>query len=660
MSFQFNYEEAFSRNIGWVTEAEQHILRGKKIAIAGMGGVGGVHLLTLARLGIGAFNIADLDTFELANFNRQVGATLSTLKQSKVDVLARQARDINPGLDIKCFPEGVIEANVAEFLNGVDLYVDGLDFFVLPVRRMVFARCAELGIPAITAAPLGMGVAYLIFMPGGMTFEDYFRLEGLPLERQYINFLVGLSPQGWHRSYLVDASRVNLAEHRGPSTGMACQLCAGVTGIEALKILLGRGQVRAAPYYQQFDGYRGAWVSRRLPGGNRHPLQRLKCHLGYRMYNKLSQQILPKEQHVYDSDVENILNLARWAPSGDNAQPWRFEIITDDKFIVHIPPKTQANVYEYNNSQPSFISLGCLLENIRIAASQFGRSCAWSYRSTGQHEHLIEVEIPQQPGITPNSLLPFLTARSVDRRAYKTTHLSPVQKQALTASLGNNLEIRWFETLGERWRMARLNTVATEIRLSVREAFEVHQRMLDWKHKYSAEGVPVSAVGLDPLTLKTMKWVMEDWKRMHFMNRFLGGTITPRIELDILPGLLCAAHFAVVRKAMPSAEDEIPNLIRTGESIQRFWLTATQLGLVMQPSLGPLCFAYYGKHKIAFTSSAAMRNKAENLAIKLGYTCGVQNTDNVLLMGRLGVPKFHATIGRSIRRSLSSLWNVPS
>jgi molybdopterin/thiamine biosynthesis adenylyltransferase len=51
----FRYEEAFARNIGWVTEAEQAALRGKRIAIAGAGGVGGVHLLTLARLGVGAF-----------------------------------------------------------------------------------------------------------------------------------------------------------------------------------------------------------------------------------------------------------------------------------------------------------------------------------------------------------------------------------------------------------------------------------------------------------------------------------------------------------------------------------------------------------------------------------------------------------------------------
>lgn len=134
MARDFNEAEAFSRNIGWVTETEQYQLRGKRVAIAGLGGVGGAHLLTLARLGIGAFHIADLDTFEIANFNRQAGAMVSTLGQPKVEVLARQARDINPELDLRLFPAGVTLDTMDDFLRGADLFVDGLDFFVPEVR----------------------------------------------------------------------------------------------------------------------------------------------------------------------------------------------------------------------------------------------------------------------------------------------------------------------------------------------------------------------------------------------------------------------------------------------------------------------------------------------------------------------------------------------
>ena len=138
MTEAFSYHQAFSRNMGWVTVQEQEILRHKRIAIAGMGGVGGVHLLTLARLGIGAFHIADFDVFDIVNFNRQIGATVSSLGKPKVEVLSEMAKDINPELNIRIFPEGINE-NLSEFFNGVDLYVDGLDFFAFSARQKTFA-----------------------------------------------------------------------------------------------------------------------------------------------------------------------------------------------------------------------------------------------------------------------------------------------------------------------------------------------------------------------------------------------------------------------------------------------------------------------------------------------------------------------------------------
>ena len=283
----FEYDSAFSRNIGWVSSLEQSALRGKRVAIAGMGGVGGIHLLTLARLGIGAFNISDFDAFDYVNFNRQAGAVMASLGRPKVDVLDEMAREINPEINIRKFPEGVSTANLDDFLKGVDLYVDGLDFFAFDARRATFAACARMGIPAVTAAPLGMGTAVLTFLPGGMSFEDYFCLEGCDEEEMAIRFLLGLSPAMLQRSYLVDPSRVNLAEHRGPSTIAACQLCAGVAATEAIKVLLGRGDIIAAPRGFQFDAYRNRLVHTWRPGGNRNPLQRIGLMIARQQLRKM-------------------------------------------------------------------------------------------------------------------------------------------------------------------------------------------------------------------------------------------------------------------------------------------------------------------------------------------------------------------------------------
>lgn len=278
----FDYDRAFSRNIGWLTKNEQSRLRDKRVAIAGMGGVGGFHLLTLARLGVGKFHVADLDIFEVENFNRQIGAVVSTLGQPKVDVLASMARDINPEMDIAIFRDGVSAENLAEFFKDVDLYVDGLDFFAFEAREQVFAYCARHGIPAVTVAPLGISAALLNFLPGSMTFEEYFQVSGRPDLEKAVRFLVGLAPALLHRHYLVDPSRVSLQERRGPSTVMACQLCAGVAASEAFKILAGRGKVWAAPHGIQYDGFRNKFAHTWRPGGNNNPINRLAIALAKR------------------------------------------------------------------------------------------------------------------------------------------------------------------------------------------------------------------------------------------------------------------------------------------------------------------------------------------------------------------------------------------
>jgi tRNA A37 threonylcarbamoyladenosine dehydratase len=142
----FSYSEAFSRHKGVFSDAEQERLRSCRVAIIGMGGVGGIHLMTLARLGIGKFTIADPDIFELANFNRQYGASMESIGRKKVEVMAEQARAVNPEIDIRILDEPVGENNIDSFMEGADILVDGVDFFAIDARRLVFAEARKRGI----------------------------------------------------------------------------------------------------------------------------------------------------------------------------------------------------------------------------------------------------------------------------------------------------------------------------------------------------------------------------------------------------------------------------------------------------------------------------------------------------------------------------------
>lgn len=271
----FDYEEAFSRNLGWLTPQEQSHLRHTRIAVAGMGGAGGVHVQALARLGVGALNLTDFDQFELANFNRQAGATVSTLGQPKADVMQQHALDINPEMDIRVFSEGLSKDNLGDYLDGVDLLVDAIDFFANDIRPLMYEAARRKGIPVVCSAPLGAGASLITFLPNGVRFEDYFGFAEADDVLRAVRFLVGMSPRLPQRHYLAYPEIVSFVTRRVPSLGMACQFTAGMTATAAMKLLLGRGGVKGAPHSYQFDAYLGRHYHSWRPGGYRHPLQKL-------------------------------------------------------------------------------------------------------------------------------------------------------------------------------------------------------------------------------------------------------------------------------------------------------------------------------------------------------------------------------------------------
>ena len=618
----FDSGRAFVRNLGWVTPDEQALLRGRRVAIAGLGGVGGSHLVTLARLGIGKFHIADLDVFEIENFNRQYGARVSTLGCPKVEVLAAAARDINPDVDLRTFADGVDASNVDEFLAGVDLYVDGLDFFAVAARRAVFAACARKGIPAITAAPLGMGAAVLNFLPGQMTFDEYFGMVGVNENEQLLRFFVGLAPAGLQQRYLVDPTSIDLAEHRGPSTAMGCELCAGVAASQALKILLNRGDVPAAPHGLQYDAYLNKLRRTWRPGGNRNPLQRLTLALAR---ERLTAERPPVAAPASGA-VHEVLELARWAPSGDNAQPWRFEVLGDKAFAVHGRPA--GDIYDLQGHATQ-LALGALLETIDIAATASGKRAEVSRRS-GTDTPVFDVELTDSDA-DASPLAPAIRLRRVQRRPMPTTPLTARQYRALVDAAGS-FDVRFLSSPRDRRRAARLNFANSLLRLGTPEAFDTHAAAIEWNADRSEEAMPDRALGVNPVTGRIMRWALGSRRRAEGLDR-LGGSIGPAAEMELIPGLACAAHFVLVAPRPPRSMEDF---LDAGRVVQRFWLTATLIGLQVQPQYTPLVFHEYVRDAVPFTRDAVSEQRARAVAAKMADLLGPDTLERAVFYGRIG------------------------
>ena len=276
----------FSRNIGLLSEREQHQLLLARVAVVGAGGVGGLHILTLARLGVGKFNIADPDTFEAANVSRQFGAANSTYGRNKAEVLAEMVRDINPQAEVTIFTEGVTEQNCDEFLGDAKVLIDGIDFFEFTTRRKLFIAARAKGMHAVTCAPLGFGSTLQIFSPNGMDFDTYFGTnEQQSYERNLAAFAAGLAPNPYHISYL-DISKVRMTEKKGPAVAPACTLAASFLTTEVVKIITGSQKVYAVPHYIQVDMYKRKLKKGYLWFGGFNPLQKLKTALIFRKFKQ--------------------------------------------------------------------------------------------------------------------------------------------------------------------------------------------------------------------------------------------------------------------------------------------------------------------------------------------------------------------------------------
>ncbi len=347
-----------------------------------------------------------------------------------------------------------------------------------------------------------------------------------------------------------------------------------------------------------------------------------------------------------------ILDAARWAPSGDNTQPWRFEVVGDHQLIVHGHDTRDHCVYDLEG-EASQISLGCLLETMAIAATEFG----WAMQSQRQATHpperpTFEVTFDRAAGASPSPLIDSIRRRSVQRRPLSTRPLTLEEKTALEAALGADHSVQWLEGRAQRWAAAKLMFRNAKLRLTMPEAYQVHSSVIEWGATQSQDRVPDQALGVDAMTLRLMKHVMVSWDRVRFFNRYLAGTWVPRILMDLIPSLACGAHLVIQARRPPNGVDDF---VAAGRAVQRFWLTATRLGLWQQPEMTPLIFSRYVRKGITFTQDGQATALARSLEQALGRLLGTE-ADRSVWMARLGAGA--GPSARSTRLPLERLLRV--
>lgn len=152
-------------------------LKKARVAVFGVGGVGGYAVEALARSGVGTLHLYDDDTVSESNLNRQIAALHSTLGQPKAEVMARRVRDINPACQVEAIrmfylPQNADDVDLAQY----DYVVDCID--TVTAKLELVTRCTALQIKIISA--MGTGNK---FDPSALVVTDISKTQGCPLAR---------------------------------------------------------------------------------------------------------------------------------------------------------------------------------------------------------------------------------------------------------------------------------------------------------------------------------------------------------------------------------------------------------------------------------------------------------------------------------------------
>lgn len=167
----------FSRTQLLIGEAAINKLQKSRVAIFGIGGVGGYVCEALVRSGVGAFDLVDDDKVCLTNLNRQIIATRKTVGKYKADVMKERMLDINPDVDVRIHRCFFLPENADDFpFDEYDYVVDAVDTVTAKIELILRAKAHN--VPIISAMGAGNKLD-----PGRFRIADIYQTSVCPLAR---------------------------------------------------------------------------------------------------------------------------------------------------------------------------------------------------------------------------------------------------------------------------------------------------------------------------------------------------------------------------------------------------------------------------------------------------------------------------------------------
>lgn len=267
-----NYEECYRRNIGLFTPEQQARLRSAKVLVAGVGGVGGIEAVTLAKMGLGELVIFDPGVFDEPDMNRQFGALASNIGRNKALATAELLKEVNPFIKVTALDYApASDEELDRLLKGACVAIDAIDYMGFDYKVRFAQAVRRAGLLNFTAPISGLGTLMIILDPEGMTLETLYdapRDQALwPQYKLPLNKLFGTERFGNLVTDMLEGRRPYLSNCAGIATlngGLvATEIALLITGLRA------RNELVCAPQAVYVDLLRRVFEVCTIHGGPR-------------------------------------------------------------------------------------------------------------------------------------------------------------------------------------------------------------------------------------------------------------------------------------------------------------------------------------------------------------------------------------------------------
>lgn len=568
--------EAVSRNLDILTEREQAVLRAATVLVAGCGSVGGAVVEPLARMGVTRFRLADPDSFDVSNLNRQA-CVVADVGLPKPEVLARRVVAISPTAEVRTYPDGLTLENLDEALDGAHVAFDAIDPAMSAwVKYQLHERASRRGIPVVAGVDWGGKPAVFVF--------DYRRnplpFHGKATAEAHRDNRLWDSVRWFGRTHF-PSDYLPVMSDRLANGGTWPQISYCVMGLGALgsRIVLNLLMNRRVKPVVTVDLHaaampRAAALAHRV----RMPLELARTlwtvHQVARKGGSRPVRSGQREREL-PPELAAVLDGARLAPSTYNSQPWRFGIV--DHHTVRLARNGERWPAVHPDELGWAENLGCALGALSYLSHGEWEAHDGALTDQSWFAGRFRLERLRDDFLTRQGVL---GARSTHRGDMLSTPIDcTTLKQVEKLCADRNVELETMSSSQARSRLlGRTERDRSTLIGHENELWAWVRKRADAEFGLSSFGTPHDLLGISGVAGRLASALAGPAIPDVVRRRVLAGVVEHRRARQLRN---CGA-LLVLRGPRQSVADRI----NAGETLMRLWLALVEQGYAAQPLLG--------------------------------------------------------------------------